>query len=98
MVRVGSSSSRSGGELYRVGSLQVHPKFSTSNMDNDIALLWLSKRITFSERVAPIPLIDEDEEIVDGGNVMVTGWGNLRVDIISVILKRNKLNMNVILN
>ncbi|XP_013139065.1 PREDICTED: plasminogen-like [Papilio polytes] len=78
MVRVGSSSSRSGGELYRVGSLQVHPKFSTSNMDNDIALLWLSRRITFSERVAPIPLIDEDEEIVDGGNVMVTGWGNLR--------------------
>ncbi|KPJ19194.1 Vitellin-degrading protease [Papilio machaon] len=78
VIRVGSSSSRSGGELYRVGALQVHPKFSPSNMDNDIALLWLSRRIKFSERVAPIVLVDEDEEILDGDTTMVTGWGNLK--------------------
>ncbi|CAK1589579.1 unnamed protein product [Parnassius mnemosyne] len=77
-IRVGSSSNFKGGFLYPVGDLQLHPKFSMSNMDNDIALMWLSIPLKFSASVAPIRMVEQGEEIKDGDMTIITGWGNLR--------------------
>ncbi|CAH2058065.1 unnamed protein product, partial [Iphiclides podalirius] len=77
-VRVGSSSSRYGGELIPAGDLMWHPNFTYSKMDSDVALIWLSKPLTFSEKVAPIDMLEMNEEIQDGDITMVSGWGNIR--------------------
>ncbi|XP_045507027.1 vitellin-degrading protease-like [Colias croceus] len=77
-IRAGSSSSRTGGEIYQVGDYVYHSNFTYSRMDCDIGVLWLSQPIEFNERVAPIDLYEQDEEIEDGDETIVTGWGNLR--------------------
>ncbi|XP_072946261.1 vitellin-degrading protease-like [Epargyreus clarus] len=77
-VRVGSSSSQNGGELYPVGDLVWHPGFNYNKMDSDIAILWLKKPLKFNERVAPVAMYNQGEEIMDGEATMVTGWGNIR--------------------
>ncbi|CAB3225851.1 unnamed protein product [Arctia plantaginis] len=76
-VRVGSSYSGKGGKLYPVGDLIWHPAFDFYKMDSDIALLWLSEPLKFSEEVAPIAMADEGEEITDGEETVVTGWGHI---------------------
>ncbi|CAK1589578.1 unnamed protein product [Parnassius mnemosyne] len=77
-VRVGSSSSQIGGELYSVGDLKWHPNFTYTEMDSDVALLWLSRPLQYSESVAPIDMLELNEELLDGEITMVSGWGNLR--------------------
>lgn len=51
-------------------------------MDNDIAVVWLSKPVTFSDRIAAIDMTSAEEEVEDGEITQVTGWGNIRVSII----------------
>ncbi|XP_068623985.1 uncharacterized protein [Battus philenor] len=77
-VRVGSSSSYSGGEVIQAGDLIWHRNFTYSKMDSDVALIWLSRPLEFSESIAPIDMFQPNEEIPDGDITMVTGWGNLR--------------------
>ncbi|XP_013186764.2 vitellin-degrading protease [Amyelois transitella] len=76
-IRAGSSSSIEGGDIYPVGSFVVNPDFSYMKMDSDIALIWLAKPLEFNENVAAIDMVDEDDEIPDGADTEVTGWGNL---------------------
>ncbi|XP_075985846.1 vitellin-degrading protease-like [Anticarsia gemmatalis] len=77
-VRVGSSYSSEGGELYPVGDLLWHPSFDFYKMDSDIAILWLSKPMVFSDKVAPIDMFSGEEEVADGAPTIVTGWGHIR--------------------
>lgn len=48
-------------------------------MDNDIAILYLSTPLRFSEAIAPIKMMEKQEEIEDGEKTIVTGWGSTRV-------------------
>ncbi|KAM3962190.1 vitellin-degrading protease [Aphomia sociella] len=76
-VRVGSSLSSEGGDIYPVGDFVSHPGFSYSKMDNDIALIWLSRPIEFNENATSIDMFENGEEIEDGELTVVTGWGNI---------------------
>ncbi|XP_063834120.1 vitellin-degrading protease-like [Ostrinia nubilalis] len=71
-VRVGSSYSGSGGQVLRVAKVLGHPDY---NSNNDIAIVWLSKPVTFSDKVAAIPMKDSNEEVPDGAMTQVTGYG-----------------------
>ncbi|XP_046972682.1 vitellin-degrading protease-like [Vanessa cardui] len=77
-VRAGSSSSVNGGRIYPVGDFVWNPAFTYSKMDSDVAIIWLSKPLEFSKRIAPIEMFDKGDEINDGDLTVVTGWGNLR--------------------
>ncbi|XP_053620423.1 vitellin-degrading protease-like [Plodia interpunctella] len=77
-IRAGSPSSTAGGAIYPVGSFLVNPDFSYMRMDSDIALIWLAKPLEFGENIAAIDMMDDDEEIPDGAETEVTGWGNTR--------------------
>ncbi|XP_013141236.1 PREDICTED: vitellin-degrading protease-like isoform X2 [Papilio polytes] len=77
-VRVGSSSYEKGGKLYPVSDLLWHPNFTYNKMDSDVAIISLSRPLIFNDGIAPIDLINKDEEIEDGDMTMVSGWGNLR--------------------
>lgn len=56
-----------------------HPGFTYSGMDNDVAILYLMTPLKFSEELAPLDMMEKDEEIEDGEDTIVTGWGNIRV-------------------
>ena len=43
----------------------------------DIALLTLSKKVTYKENIRPICLVSDDTVRYTGQNVTVAGWGSL---------------------
>uniref|UniRef100_A0A3Q2LEX8 Vitamin K-dependent protein C n=1 Tax=Equus caballus TaxID=9796 RepID=A0A3Q2LEX8_HORSE len=57
----------------------MHPNYSKSSSDNDIALLRLARPATFSQTIVPICLPDSglsERELTQAGQeTVVTGWG-----------------------
>ncbi|XP_041971856.1 vitellin-degrading protease-like [Aricia agestis] len=76
-VRVGSSFSSRGGQIYPVGDFVWHPAFTFRNMESDVALIWLARPMRFSEKIKPIEMFGIGEEIKEGEITVVTGWGSL---------------------
>ncbi|KAL0810802.1 hypothetical protein ABMA28_010118 [Loxostege sticticalis] len=78
-VRVGSSQVGEGGEYHHVSKFAVHPRMAEEEYEripnNDIAILWLSKPVTFSDKIAAVPMKDKNEEIEEGEVTQVTSWG-----------------------
>ncbi|XP_063834122.1 vitellin-degrading protease-like [Ostrinia nubilalis] len=77
-IRAGSSYSEREGVVYPVGEILAHPDFSFSKMDNDVAIVWLSQPVTFSDRIAVVEMASQGDEVEDGELTEVTGWGNIR--------------------
>ena len=58
---------------YTVDKVYVHPRYQSSNKDNDIALLKTTKPITFSKYVKPVCV--GKKRVSPGTRCYVTGWG-----------------------
>ncbi|XP_028618544.1 vitamin K-dependent protein C [Grammomys surdaster] len=61
-----------------IKEILVHPNYTRSNSDNDIALLRLAKEATLSKTIVPICLPNNGlaEELTQAGQeTVVTGWG-----------------------
>lgn len=62
-----------------ISEVLMHPNYSRSTTDNDIALLRLARPATFSQTIVPICLPDsglsERELTKVGQETVVTGWG-----------------------
>ena len=65
------------GDFYKVSSILKHPDYNdTLPVDYDIAILTLTKQITFSPTVAPICLPASVQADFAGEGATVTGWGS----------------------
>ena len=53
-----------------------HPSYSSSNYDNDFAIIKLSSPVTFNARVLPVCLPSASTNY-DSDVATVTGWGTL---------------------
>lgn len=45
----------------KVSTITVHPKYSRATLQNDLAILKLTQKITFAENIKPICLPDKGE-------------------------------------
>lgn len=75
-VRVGSSRHAQGGKLVPVSRKYKHPKYNSNTIDYDFALLELSENLQLTNEVSPVDLPEQDEPVVDGACLQVSGWGN----------------------
>ncbi|XP_053685995.1 trypsin 5G1-like [Sabethes cyaneus] len=75
-VRVGSTRHAQGGQLVKVGRKLKHPKYDSTSIDYDFALLELSENLQLTDAVSPVNLPEQDESVVDGACLQVSGWGN----------------------
>ncbi|TDG42367.1 hypothetical protein AWZ03_011221 [Drosophila navojoa] len=95
-VRVGSINVLAGGELVDVSAVLIHPSYG--NFLHDLAILTLSKPLTFNERVNKIELPEpleegEVEEVpANGTPVYVTGWGEQSDGTTNYKLQKSSLN------
>ena len=72
------------GDFYKVSSILKHPDYNdTLPVDYDIAILTLTKQITFSPTVAPICLPASVQADFAGEKATVTGWGSTLAYVIS---------------
>ena len=55
-------------------SLQVHPSYKAATFQNDLALIRLSKDVTYKEHIIPVCLPPPKEDFV-GTKAVVIGWG-----------------------
>ncbi|MDC0712356.1 serine protease [Stigmatella sp. ncwal1] len=75
-VRYNSLNHASGGTLVAVSSIVVHPSYSASTIDNDIALVILAAPMTLGQtqaRAALLPARGSDPTA--GAGALVSGWG-----------------------
>jgi trypsin len=77
-IRVGSSSSSSGGQVIQVSSITVHPDYNENTVDNDISILTLAEELVYGNGVAAIDLPTSTDLPAAGTSVVVTGWGALQ--------------------
>ncbi|KAJ4138522.1 hypothetical protein NW768_002359 [Fusarium equiseti] len=74
-IRAGSNSRTSGGVTSRVSSIRMHPSFSGSTLNNDVALLKLSTSIPTSGSISYGRLAASGSDPATGAQLTVAGWG-----------------------
>ncbi|XP_076251997.1 trypsin-1-like isoform X2 [Rhynchophorus ferrugineus] len=75
-IRAGSSFRTSGGEIVSVASFKYpEDDFDSSTYDYDIAILRLTKPLTYGDGISPVLLPNSDDEIIQGENAKASGWG-----------------------
>ncbi|KAL0810785.1 hypothetical protein ABMA28_010102 [Loxostege sticticalis] len=74
-VRAGSSFIGEGGEYRHVSKVIRHPHVHRFYPVNDVAVMWLSEPLTFSDKITALPMKDKDEEVKEGEVTQVTTWG-----------------------
>ncbi|XP_030649802.1 prostasin-like, partial [Chanos chanos] len=63
-----------------ISQLVLHENYDQYTKDNDIALLRLSRPVTFTDYVRPVCLAASNSSIKTGTNTWVTGWGAINQD------------------
>ncbi|KAF2018272.1 trypsin-domain-containing protein [Aaosphaeria arxii CBS 175.79] len=74
-VRAGSLQKASGGTLSNVASITIHPSFSSSTLNNDVAILKLSTPIPTSSTIGYAALPASGSDPAAGSGATVAGWG-----------------------
>lgn len=74
-VRAGSNYTTTGGELYEVDKIFVHPEFNEETMDSDLALLKFTENVTVNN-VLTADLPRATDSISENSPAYVTGWGS----------------------
>lgn len=75
-VRVGTDTVEKNGEVFMVKRVRNHPRFSPYTFNNDFSLIELTMDITMElgiKEVVGLPA--NDDEIEDGTDALVSGWG-----------------------
>lgn len=74
-VRAGSVEHSTGGSEHKISRVDIHPKYDSSLLDYDAALLTLQKNMKFNifKRAISLPFVNEAIPI--GTYVITSGWG-----------------------
>lgn len=83
MVWIGSYSLQKASVRYMaVLNFVIHPEYkvTSTGYENDLALVKLKKKITFSKEVAPVRLPNPTDTFSPSANCWIAGWGNVGTD------------------
>lgn len=75
-VRAGTTLKSTGGISVRVKAIHQHELYNRNIIDYDFSILELESDLEWSSSVQPIELPAQDEEVLDGKNCTVSGWGS----------------------
>ena len=85
-VVLGSSLSNSGGSVHAVKQLILHPQYSTTTLNNDVAIVRLNNAAVYSSRVHPATIAGTNYHLADGTSVTHIGWGTLSVILLNIFI------------
>lgn len=78
-VLVGSQDLTRGGTYYKLRSYKVHEKANMPQFANDVGVARVEGLIELNDQVQPIEY--SPDEVPDGSDVILTGWGRLSVSV-----------------
>nr|CAI5862571.1 unnamed protein product [Callosobruchus analis] len=76
-IRTGSSIRNSGGTVYNVAKIYIHPNFSEVTYNCDVALIRLKNPLVFGPGIKNVALPSKGTIISDGLAAKASGWGQL---------------------
>jgi trypsin len=74
-VRVGSTRKDAGGVIMDIEKIVVHPNYHPDEVAFDYSLLILKEKLEFNDRVQPIKINCDCNEVPEGTPCNITGWG-----------------------
>lgn len=74
-IRAGTALRDSGGIIIGVAAIHQHPRYDYIEHDYDISILELEDELEFSDAIGAIALPELNQEVEDGADATVTGWG-----------------------
>lgn len=75
-VRTGSLNRSSGGTLVGVSAIRIHPSYSSSTLNNDVAIWKLSTPIAQSSTISYATLAASGSDPASGSVSTAAGWGS----------------------
>ncbi|KAM7023893.1 transmembrane protease serine 9 [Acridotheres tristis] len=66
------------GKMEKIFRIYKHPFYNVYSLDYDVALLELSRPVTFSSTIRPICLPDNSHIFHEGARCFITGWGSTK--------------------
>lgn len=76
-VRVGSTTSQTGGQLFQVDYVDNHHNFNPVTFVNDLSVIHVVGHLHFSATIQPIGMPAQGAGIPAGAVATVTGWGSI---------------------
>ncbi|XP_037300492.1 trypsin, alkaline C-like [Manduca sexta] len=75
-IRVGSTYSNSGGSVYNIESITIHPSYDRPTFNNDVAIMRTQGYITYGNLVQPGSIAGANFAVADNSTVVAAGWGS----------------------
>lgn len=76
-VHTGTNLLSQTGSAYSVESATAHPNYNSRTIANDVAVIRVSRPISFNAKVRAISLTGRT--VSDGSSCVLSGWGTLKV-------------------
>lgn len=77
LVGTNKATNGGGGRYYHVEYFKMHDEYDRRMRMNDIAVIRVLGQIDFNEKVQPIEMLPD--EVADGTDVQLAGWGKTNV-------------------
>uniref|UniRef100_A0A1A9X3Z8 Peptidase S1 domain-containing protein n=1 Tax=Glossina brevipalpis TaxID=37001 RepID=A0A1A9X3Z8_9MUSC len=94
VVETGTQNLEELGVYYHVKRIYAHCGYNEPFLHNDIALLHLNSTIVMNRKTEIIPL--PVEPMLDGDNILLTGWGSIRSSEDNDTAKLKKINLKYV--
>lgn len=89
--------SEKGRVIDKTSTKVVHPDFSPFTLTNDLALVKLTQKIDFTDRIQPA-LLPKSKDLFEGKDVIASGWGLKSTDDQNVASELQWAPMHIIPN
>ncbi|KAM3864033.1 tryptase-2 [Diretmus argenteus] len=80
MVWLGSHNLKGRSKFMGIKGVIRHDYYQADGRVNDIAMVKLKKTVTYTEKIAPVPLTSIDDTFDSASECWITGWGNIKED------------------